>query len=125
MRYLGYILAALVVVALAFWAYRENYRTQAEIQHMRRVQAEIAGLREKLGLLNAEWAWLNRPDRLRELVDLNFDRLQLIPLTPDHFITVPQIAYPAPRATPPDDADLIEGEPSGQILRPPHRPQGE
>ena len=31
MRSLLYIVTALAVIGLAFWAYRENYQTQAEI----------------------------------------------------------------------------------------------
>ena len=79
MRPLTYLACALLVMGLAFWAYRENYRTQAALGEMRQIQRDIAGLREDLGVLRAEWAYLNRPERLRELVDLNFDRLQLIP----------------------------------------------
>ena len=41
------------------------------------LRAEIADEREALAVLNAEWAYLNRPDRLRDLADLNGDRLGL------------------------------------------------
>lgn len=132
MRQLGYVVTVLLVMGLAFWAYRENYRTQSQIGEMMRLRTEIAALRERLGLLHAEWAWLNRPERLRELVDLNFERLSLIPLVPEHFITVPQIAYPAPTAlAPPAEDDVLTGAgeplpgtPAGAVVpRPPARPR--
>jgi hypothetical protein len=94
MRNLMLILSGLVVMGLAFWAYRENYRTQAEIAAVRDLQQEIRQLKESLSVLNAEWAYLNRPDRLRELADLNFARLGLLPLEPEQFGDVAAIVYP-------------------------------
>lgn len=107
MRSLLYLATVLIVMALAFWAYRENYRTQAVINEMAEVQRMTAGLREDLGVLRAEWAWLNRPERLKQLVDLNFDRLKLVPLSSDQFIDTSQIAYPEEK--PVEEAiDLLE-----------------
>ena len=94
MRNLMLFVAGLVVMALAFWAYRENYRTQAEIAAVRDLQQEIRQLKESLSVLNAEWAYLNRPDRLRELADINFPRLGLLPLNPEQFGEAAAIAYP-------------------------------
>lgn len=96
MRSLVYLATALCVMGLAFWAYRENYETQSKLAEMKRIQREIASLREGLGVLKAEWAYLNRPDRLRELVNLNFQSLPLLPLAPEQFGSVAQVAYPAP-----------------------------
>ena len=98
MRSIFFILVALAVVGMATWAYQENYRTQASLREVERVNAEIAGLRETLSVLRAEWAYLNRPDRLRDLADLNFDRLGLLPLAPQQFGHVDQITYPMPEA---------------------------
>lgn len=96
MRTILYLASALAVIALAFWAYRENYRTQTALREAVRIQTEIAAARERLSVLRAEWAYLNRPDRLRDLADLNFDRLGLLPLRPESFGRVDQVTYPRP-----------------------------
>lgn len=85
MKPLVYVFLALVVMGLASWAYRENYETRAAIDNVMNLNRDLAELRETLGVLRAEWAYLNRPDRLRDLSDLNFDRLGLLPLTPHQF----------------------------------------
>ena len=95
MRSLLYVLSARGVIALAFWAYQENYRTQDSIKHVHQLSREIAAANSSLRMLRAEWAYLNRPDRLRDLVDLNFDRLGLLPLMPDGFGRVDQVIYPS------------------------------
>jgi len=91
---IGLMLGAMVL-GLAFWAYRENYATRAAQAELRGLQREIGALREERRMLQAEWAYLNRPERLRALVSLNFDRLGLMPMTPDHFGAIDQVAYPA------------------------------
>jgi hypothetical protein len=94
MRPVMVILAFLSVVALGAWAYRENYETQAALRELRALQADIVALHEGLAIQRAEWAYLNRPDRLRELAAANFDRLQLLPMDPSQFGRVVQIARP-------------------------------
>ena len=96
MRSILYLIVAMVVVSLAFWAYRENYRTQDALNEMERVQGNIANLREQLVVLRAEWAYLNRPERLRELVQLNADKLNLKPITSTQFVDTAKIDYPPP-----------------------------
>ena len=96
MRPVLYILSFLAVLAAAFWAYRVNYATQGKLREIAALQDQIATLREGIGLQRAEWAYLNRPDRLRELATINFDRLGLLPMEPEQFGTSAQVAYPAP-----------------------------
>lgn len=100
MRPVFFVLSFLVVMALAFWAYRENYATQAALREMTKLQNEIASLREALTLQRAEWAYLNRPERLRELATLNFDRLGLLPLEPVQFGSAARVSYPMPTILP-------------------------
>ena len=122
MRALIYLLTFSAVIASGFWAYRENYATQQALKDVSRLNAEIADLREALSIQRAEWAYLNRPERLRELVNLNFDRLKLVPFGADQFVDVGQVAFPPPEApAPPPGAEgpAIERP----AWYPPRRPQ--
>ncbi len=96
MRPVLYLLSFLMVLGSAFWAYRENYATQHQLKEIAALQDEIATLHEGIALQRAEWAYLNRPARLRELATLNFDRLGLLPMEPEQFGTSQEVGYPAP-----------------------------
>ena len=96
MRTLLFILSALAVIGSGYWAYRENYQTQDELDHVAGLRRVIGAARERLSILRAEWAYLNRPDRLRDLAEMNFDKLQLLALRPDQFGLIVQVAYPLP-----------------------------
>ncbi len=96
MRSLFYLLCSAFVIGLAYWAYKENYRTQASLRGVKELQQHIAQEKETIAVLKAEWAYLNRPDRLRDLVDLNFKDLRLIPLLPSHFGDSEMVSYPGP-----------------------------
>lgn len=110
MRTLLYLATAFAVIALGFWAYNENYRTQAALKEVRGLHRDIGQAHERLAMLRAEWAYLNRPDRLRDLADLNFDRLGLLPLMPDAFGRVDQVSYPLPPLLPITDPIEVRGE---------------
>jgi hypothetical protein len=104
MRPILYALSFLAVIGLAFWAYRENYATQKSLRQVEALQTEIGTLREALAVQRAEWAYLNRPDRLRELSTINFDRLGLFPLEPTQFGQIDQVSFPVPPAMFPQDS---------------------
>lgn len=98
MRPLLYLLSFIAVLGLAFWAYRENYATQHQLKQMASIQDEIASLRDEIAMQKAEWAYLNRPDRLRDLAAMNFDRLGLMPIEPFQLGNADQVAMPPPPA---------------------------
>ena len=68
MRNLFYIITFGLIITLAFWAYQENVKARA-----------------KLAVLKAEWAYLNRPERLIHLTNLGFDQLKLGPIRAANF----------------------------------------
>lgn len=94
MRSLFYVLSAIAVMGLAVWAYSENHKTQQSIANANELRREIRALREAISVQRAEWAYLNRPDRLRELAEMNFMRLGLMPLSGTQFGRIDEIAYP-------------------------------
>jgi hypothetical protein len=104
MRSVAYVLAAMAVFGLAFWAYRENYATQRVLSETQRLQREIGEAQVRLSVLRAEWAYLNRPDRLAELAEINFDRLGLLPLRPDQFGRIDEVSFPTVSLLPITDA---------------------
>lgn len=113
MRSLLYVLTALAVIGLAFWAYRENYATQQVLKETRKLQRDIGDAQVRLNVLHAEWAYLNRPDRLRELAEINFDRLGLLPLRPAQFGRVDEVSYPPDPTVPitnPVDVSTMNAE---------------
>lgn len=111
MRPLFYVISTLAVVLLAAWAYRENFRTQTAIREVETLQREIGLLRERRAVLAAEWAWLTRPERLRELSEVNFGRLGLLPLLPSQFARVDEIPFPeGPLEAPAGPIELVELE---------------
>ena len=118
MKSLYFGATGLSVIVLAFWAYQGNYRTQDSLRQARALQNEIAALREAISVQRAEWAYLNRPDRLAELANLNFDRLNLLPLDPGQFADVSAIPYPVPEvpaATNPGEVITDPVEVSGTL----------
>ncbi len=112
MKGLLYVLTAVSVIGLAFWAYHENYRTQEALNKTEDLQRQIGLARERLSVLNAEWAYLNRPDRLRELADLNFERLALLPLAAEQFGRIDQVSYPVEKAL--DLSDSVDVSSDGE-----------
>ncbi len=96
MRSFIYVMAFMAVLGLGAWAYSENYDMRAQEIEAAQLQSQIGLLRDAISTQSAEWAYLNRPDRLRELANLNFETLQLMPMEPSQLGRASVIAYPAP-----------------------------
>ncbi|MEO0991804.1 MAG: cell division protein FtsL [Pseudomonadota bacterium] len=92
MRSIIYLLSVVGVIGLAVWAYQQNYATQGALREVESLNRQIAEERERLAVLRAEWAYLNRPERLSELAFMNFESLGLLPFTPDRFGDIKDIS---------------------------------
>ncbi len=125
MRSLLYTLSIAAVVAMAYWAYGEGYETRQTEREVARLERAVGARHQELSMLRAEWAYLNRPDRLHELAEMNFETLGLIPLAPDHFALVEQVGYapPPPPELPPVvyDPDVVLGEMVDDVVVMTHR----
>ena len=87
-------LFAILVVStftLGLWAYKINYESRAANQRVKQLEAFILSANKEIKILNAEWAHLNRPDRLRKLVEYYFLELRLSPINPDDFISFSEV----------------------------------
>ena len=113
MRGFFYVISALAVMGLAFWAYHENYQTQKAQKDMAKLRAEIRALYDTRAMLRAEWAYLNRPERLTELAELNFIRLGLLPFGAEQSGRVDQVGFPQEEALPITDPVEIQGTLNG------------
>ena len=82
-----------MVMALAFWGYTENYTTKNTLDNITQLNEDIGLANSRLRVLRAEWAYLNRPERLLQLVNANFADLKLLQLTSDHFARLEQIPF--------------------------------
>ncbi|PWJ13278.1 cell division protein FtsL [Jannaschia seohaensis] len=96
MRGFIYTVSTVIVVLLGVWAYHEGYETRATEKAVAQLEREIGQRHQELSMLRAEWAYLNRPDRLQALAEMNFERLELMPLSSDHFALIEQVGYPLP-----------------------------
>ncbi|MEM8554510.1 MAG: cell division protein FtsL [Pseudomonadota bacterium] len=94
MRAILGVLMGILVLGMGYWAYHENYETRAKLEKVEQVQREIVLLQRQLAVERAEWAWLNRPERLRHLVKVNKTKLELRDMGPEHFGTLDQVIPP-------------------------------
>ena len=118
----GPALLALSLLAIAAWTYNVNYDTRAALDRISALRAGIAEERETLQVLRVEWAWLNAPDRLAQLVVEHNDRLALTALTPRAYGYVAAVPYPRdlPRPPQPDAPQelLVAGAAAPQPAEP-------
>ena len=92
MRYSVYGLLLFVLAFSAVWAYRINYDTREVLNRIQVIKAKIAFEEEKLSMLEGEWAYLNRPQRLGALTEKFFNYLELMPISAANYAKIDGIA---------------------------------
>ena len=78
-------------LGLGLWAYKTNYASRSALLRVESMNKQIAHESYQIKTLNAEWEFLNRPERLRKLVEYYFDELRLIPISPQNFTSYNRI----------------------------------
>ncbi|MCF6271909.1 MAG: cell division protein FtsL [Rhodobacteraceae bacterium] len=89
----SYLLAGVIVVLAASWTYQVNYRVQEAKFRVEKLARAIDREREAISVLGAEWAYLNRPGRLRALAETYYEELRLMPIESSNFGEVGQISF--------------------------------
>lgn len=74
----------------AFSLYLVKYRVQDVRDEVVALQSELAKEKEALVILDAEWSYLNRPERLRQLSQRY---LHLSPLSPGALIDISALPF--------------------------------
>ena len=92
-RFLLFAIVMISTFGLGSWAYKINYESRAASQRVKNLEKSILSAKKESKILEAEWAHLNNPDRLRKLVEYYFMELRLTPINPDDFIPFSEIHW--------------------------------
>jgi cell division protein FtsL len=103
----------LAVLVAAFLLYSLEHSIRGVERQTARSTAAITSEKETIGLLNAEWASLVRPERLQRLVE---QHSQLKRISPDQFVKVDDLAARIP-AEPPVKLEEDGKDAIGDILK--------
>lgn len=82
------LLWLIAAILIGCGLYQLKYEVQAKEERLARLNRQIRQEQEAIHVLNAEWAFLNRPDRL---ADLSKRHLELTPVEPAQFSKVAAI----------------------------------
>lgn len=98
MRALLYFLGLSAFLTLAGLSYSQNYATRDILSDVDRLRVEIKAKQKQLRALQDEWAYLNRPQRIKTLTVLNYPHLELtrsLPQAPGDFHDLPFLPDPS------------------------------
>jgi hypothetical protein len=84
----------LLAAASGLYLYQTKHRAEVLDKTIERTLRQVAAARERTGMLRAEWALLNEPDRLNGLAAQHLVTLQ--PLPPSRFVTLADLGAHMP-----------------------------
>ncbi|MBC8410779.1 MAG: hypothetical protein H8E12_18985 [Rhodobacteraceae bacterium] len=96
MRLIFYSFSLILVMSLAYLANLESVKTKATMHSANLLRTEVDELKEELNILNAEWALLNRPDRLTDLVKWLYRELKVMPISIKNFKSIKSVEFSKP-----------------------------
>ena len=88
------ILAVLILIGSAVYAYSIKYETILFAEQILKVKHQITAEQDQIERLRAEWAILTRPERLQQLADRS---LGLVRLSLDQIVDPEALPLPPPK----------------------------
>ncbi len=89
-----YLLAGVAVVLAASKTYQINYDVQQAEMRVSKLLRQIDKEREAIAVLEVEWAYLSRPERLRALAFTYYDELGLDKIYAENFGDISEVPMP-------------------------------
>ena len=105
MRFLQ-IVSVVAATAVAIFVFQVKYRAETVAERAADLQRRIDHENEAVSMLRAEWALLNQPTRVQELVARHEDALKLEPLDPKQIVRFEQLPLRPAGPAPADEAAL-------------------
>ncbi|MCX7899916.1 MAG: hypothetical protein N2444_07535, partial [Methylocystis sp.] len=89
------IVAVLLLMGSAVYAYTVKYQTAYRAEQIAKTKIEIKQERDAIAVLRAEWSFMTRPERLQQLADAHLPDLKQLQAA--QIITASQLPDRAPR----------------------------
>ncbi len=98
------VLVIAILVGAAGWVYKIKFDSTLQAERASKLRAEIRKERDAIAFLRAEWAQLNRPDRIQELAQRH---LRMGPVEIRQFDTLAELPPRPKQIVPPGTPDPI------------------
>lgn len=117
LRFFNFALIALIL-AVAAWTFQVKHEAEMAEEEIAQLKRALKLEHETIDILEAEWANLNDPERLQQLVERFGAQLNLQDLEVEQIITVDELPIISPNK--PDDViadkiELFDDMPTGSV----------